>query len=316
MDKRKKIDAILAEMKKEKTSSDGNGAAVALRPPLRRQRSPPSVLDNTTDIFDSVGKISAPAMGLSQRSSMFPTSEPDYAPQTGMENRLVIQESYLSLLVKDVTDTRNKIVSHAQSVGGYMVNSNTNNPEESPTATVIVRVPATKLEETLSVYRAMGIKVVNENLTGRDVTDQYVDIDTRIEQLEKTKAKLEELLDRATLIADITNLTQQILSYQSQIDSYIGQQEALKKNADLTKLTVYLSTDEIALPYTPSETWRPGVIFKLAVRSLVGSLRDLGEFIIWAGVYSVIWVPALLIFWYVRRRMNSNKKVESTSYKN
>jgi glycine cleavage system regulatory protein len=247
---------------------------------------------------------------------MFPTSEPDYAPQTGMENRLVIQESYLSLLVKDVTDTRNKIVSHAQSVGGYMVNSNTNNPEESPTATVIVRVPATKLEETLSVYRAMGIKVVNENLTGRDVTDQYVDIDTRIEQLEKTKAKLEELLDRATLIADITNLTQQILSYQSQIDSYIGQQEALKKNADLTKLTVYLSTDEIALPYTPSEKWRPGVIFKLAVRSLVGSLRDLGEFIIWAGVYSVIWVPALLIFWYVRRRMNSNKKVESTSYKN
>ena len=56
--------------------------------------------------------------------------------------------------------------------------------------------------------------------------------------------------------------------YQSQIDSYKGQQDALKKNAQLAKLTIYLSTDEIALPYAPSETFRPQIIFKLAVRGI------------------------------------------------
>lgn len=256
----------------------------------------------------SLGKVAE-----SSRSSFLPPVAPDYAPQADVDNRLVVQESYLSLLVKDVTDIRNKIVQHAQSKGGYMVNSNTNNPQDAPTATVIVRVPSDKLEETLSTYRAFGVKVVNENLVGTDVTDQYVDIEERITQLEKTKAKLEELLDRATAISDITNLTQQILSYQSQIDSYKGQQDALEKNANLAKLTVYLSTDEIALPFTPSETFRPSVIFKLAVRSLVGSLRDVAEFAIWLGVYAVIWVPVLIAYILIRKWwLRKNKRIESS----
>jgi hypothetical protein len=251
----------------------------------------------------------APAAGLSQKSLSFPPAEPDYAPNADVSNRLVIQESYLSLLVKDVTDVREKIIAYAQANGGYMVNTSINNPQDAPTATVIVRIPSTKLNDALRTYRELGVKVVNENLVGTDVTDQYVDIDARIGQLENTKAKLEEILERATTISDITNLTQQILSYQSQIDSYKGQQESLSKNADLAKLTMYLSTDEIALPYTPSETFRPSVIFKLAVRSMVSSLRDVAEWAIWIGVYGVIWVPLLVIYvvlkkWWKNRASN------------
>lgn len=256
--------------------------------------------------------------GLTKMSadSYIPPS-PEYAPQSNVSNRLVVTDSYMSLLVANVTEVRAKIVNYAEQNGGYMVNSNVNNPEESPTATVIVRVPSKKIDDALSFYRGLGIKVVNENVNGTDVTDQYVDIDARITQLETTKAKLEDLLDRATLIADITNLTQQILSYQSQIDSYKGQQDALKKNADLAKLTIYLSTDEIALPYTPTETFRPSVIFKLAVRSLVTSLRGIAENAIWLAVYAVIWLPLLLLYvfgrkWWLRR----SKAQSSTSFKN
>ena len=242
---------------------------------------------------------------------------PDYAPQSDVANRLVVTDSYMSLLVANVTDVRGKIVNYAETNGGYMVNSNVNNPQDAPTATVIVRVPSKKIDDALTFYRGLGIKVVNENLNGTDVTDQYVDIDTRIKQLENTKSKLQDILDRATTITDITNLTQQILSYQNQIDSYKGQQDALKKNADLAKLTIYLSTDEIALPYTPTETFRPNVIFKLAVRSLVTSLRGIATNLIWFAVYGVIWIPLLLIFvfgrkWWLRR----NKMQSTASYKN
>lgn len=259
---------------------------------------------------------SSDGISLSRESSSMYPSEPDYAPQTGVDNRLIIQESYLSLLVEDVTATRNNIIDFARSKGGYMVTSNTNSPEESPSGTVTVRVPADKLEESLAAYRNLGIKVVNENLVGTDVTDEYIDIETRITQYEKTLRRYQELLDQATLVTDITNITQQIIYTQSQIDSLKGQMNALEKNADLAKLTIYLSTDEIALPYTPTETWRPGVIFKLAVRSLVVSLRDLGEFVIWAGVYSVIWGPALLIFLVIRRKMKISKKDKDSSLKN
>jgi len=231
----------------------------------------------------------------------------DYSPQPDVKDRLVVQESNLSLLVEDVTDIRNKIVSYAQQKGGYMVSSNVSNPQDAPTATVVVRVPSKDLEEALDYFHSLSVKVVSENLVGQDVTDQYVDIDTRIAQLERTKARLETILDQATQITEITNLTQQILNYQNQIDALKGQQDALEKNAQLAKLTIYLSTDEIALPYQPSETFRPGVIFKLAVRSLVGTLRGMATLGIWVGVYAVIWLPALILFVLLRRWLKKRK---------
>ena len=75
----------------------------------------------------------------------FPPSSQDYTPQKDVTDRLVIQESNLSLLVGNVTEVRNKIVGYAQASGGYMVSSNVSNPQDAPTATVIVRVPSDKL---------------------------------------------------------------------------------------------------------------------------------------------------------------------------
>lgn len=261
---------------------------------------PTSTYDNFA--VSESAMMGAPAAGAKNKISIpMPPQGDDYAPQAGSSNRLTIQESNLSLLVKDVVEVRNNILEYANSNGGYMVTASTSNPEDAPTSTVVIRVPSGKLQESLDYFHSLSIKVVSENLLGTDVTDQYVDIDKRISQVERAMNRLEEILNQATEISDITNLTQQIMYYQEQIDSYKGQQESLEKNAQLAKLTIYLSTDEIALPYAPSETFRPQVIFKLAVRSLVSSLRNIGELAIWVGVYAVIWVPLLLLYVFITK---------------
>ncbi len=94
-----------------------------------------------------------------------------------------------------------------------MVGSKISNPQDAPSGSVTIRVPSTKLEETSNFLRSLAIKVVSENLVGRDVTDQYIDIETRISQIERSKNKLEKILYQATQINDITNLTQQILNH-------------------------------------------------------------------------------------------------------
>src|SRR3972149_10785232 len=62
----------------------------------------------------------------------------NYTPQPDVKDRLVVQESNLSLLVKDVTDVRNKIVKYAQDSGGGMVFSKTSNTPGGPTPTRFV----------------------------------------------------------------------------------------------------------------------------------------------------------------------------------
>lgn len=257
------------------------------------------------DMGSEIAMKSAPAMGIGGmpigRSDYIPPIQ-EAPPTTDVANRLVISESYLSLLVQSVVDAQNQIIQTAESLGGYMVNSNLNNPQDAPTATISVRVPSAKLREALEVYRGLAVKVVSENLTGQDVTDQFVDNKARLETLEKTKAKFEEIFDQAVKIEDILTVQREIINLQAEIDSVKGQQNYLEKNAQMARLTVYLSTDEFALPYAPSESWRPEVIFKQAVRSLVAQVRKVGTAFIWLAVYSVIWIPVLVLFFYLKRR--------------
>lgn len=230
------------------------------------------------------------------------TVQDNFTPNVAT-NRKVIENSYMSLLVKDVTDVRKKIINFAQTNGGYMVNSEISNPQDAPQATVIVRIPSKNLETILDSFRKLAVKVVTESLQGTDVTDQFTDIEKNIALYEKSKAKFEDLLARAQEISDITNLTQQIINYQSQIDSLKGQSDYLAKSAELAKITIYLSTDEIALPYAPNETFRPSVIFKLAVRSLVSNLRSLATALIWIVVYGVVVVPLFFIVRFAYRKL-------------
>ena len=245
---------------------------------------------------DSYSGMKAP-----KRGGIIPPPSYDYAPAPEVTDRLVIEQSYLSLLVKNVRESADKIIKHAQTSGGYMVNSSFESPNESPTSTVIVRIPSKDLDSTLDFFRKLSIRVVSENLTGQDVTDQFVDNEARLATLNQTKAKFQEIFDRAAEISDIVNIQQQLINIQSQIDAVKGQQQYLEKSAQMAKVTIYLATDELSLPYAPSDSWRPSVIFKQAVRSLVLHLRGIASAVIWIVVFSVFWIPVLLVFYYIRK---------------
>lgn len=231
-----------------------------------------------------------------------PIPSSDYPPTPEIEERLVIKYSTLSLLVKDVSRVQKEIGQKTKALGGYMVNINLSRPEEAPSGSITVRIPQEKLDEALDYFRGLAVKVVSENLYGRDVTDEYVDIETRLETLLKTKTKFEEILAKAEKVDEILQVQRELINLQTQIDNLKGRQNYLEKSVQLSKITVYLSTDELALPYAPSKAWRPKIIFKQAVRSLIRTARKAGIAIIWLGVYSVVWLPILIVFLIIHWR--------------
>jgi len=237
---------------------------------------------------------------LLRTQSLLPVPFSKSAP-VEQEERLVIEESSMSLVVENVREAGDKVVDKAKQVGGFMVSTSLTRPEEAPFATVVVRVPAEKFQEALDHFRGLSVKVSSENILGTDVTAEYVDLEARLATLEKTKAKFEEILVEAVEVQDILQVQRELIRLQEQIDALKGRQKYLEQTAKLAKITVYLSTDEYALPYVPARPFRPQLIFKLAVRSLVSALRGLATVIIWVGVYVIVWGPALLIFILARR---------------
>jgi hypothetical protein len=250
------------------------------------------------------GGLTAPAVSLPELSTTDTSLNKTSDVSTSTE-RMVVQNSNLSLLVKDVRDTGNKILKWVDDSGGYMVSTSYNRPSESPFATITVRVPADRFNDSLDYFRSLALKVTNENLIGKDITEQYEDTQAKLNTLETTKAKFMEILTRADKVADILQVQREIINLQTQIDALKGRQDAMKKEVDMAKVTLYLSTDELSLPYTPDTKLRPNVVFKLAVRSLLNTLRMVTEALIWVGVYSAIWLPVVVVYFIIKRMRKS-----------
>jgi hypothetical protein len=216
-------------------------------------------------------------------------------------DRVVIEESTLSLVVKDVSKEADEVVKYAEKEGGFLVSSEITSPEESPVATVTVRVPSAKLRTAIEYYRTLAVKVSSENIIGFDVTEEFEDLDTRIAALEETVTQFEAIKAKATKVADLVEITKQIILLREDIDTLKGEKKFIAESAAFPKITASLATDEFALPYQP-EGFRVGVIYKQAVRSMVSIFYGAATAAIWVGVYAVIWVPVLLVTIFLRRR--------------
>lgn len=259
--------------------------------------------ERSTDFAPDIGSISSLKMAAPNiGGGIMP---PYSAPPSESKNRMVVQNSYLSLLVKNVAKTLKDINLYIENHDGYMINTNLSNPQDAATADISIRLPAKKLSEALEYFRSLSVKVTSERLDGYDVTDEYADIDAKLATLNSNLARFKEIMNKAEKVEEILNVQQQIFNLQDQIDNYKGRKQYLEQTSKLAKITLYLSTDEYSLPYAPSASWRPEVIFKTAVRSLIKNIQNLGTLAIWSGVYAVIWIPVVFLIILIRRRKKS-----------
>lgn len=272
------------------------------------QRQTTPLLRNELMSVGQTSSISAPtSMGKGISGVALDSFRPVVAP-VSQTDRMVIQDTNLSMQVKDVAAVEKEINKIAVQAGGFMINQDLSVPEGAASGSISIRVPIEKRDSVLDDIKKTSVKIVSEVVYGTDVTDQYVDLDTRIASLEKTKSKMETILDQAVKVSDLIEVQAQIDNLQQQIDSLKGQQKYLSQTAKLTKITIYLSTDEFALPYTPDTAWRPAVVIKNATRSMISSLRGFANGIIWIAIYAPIWGTILIVL-VVAKKLLSKKTV-------
>ncbi len=268
-----------------------------------------------TESLDMVSESAPLGRGGMGFSSNLPIPSPSATPHPEVEERMKVKNASISLHVKDVKESVTTITKYVEQIGGYVVTQEVNTPQESSTGYMSVRVPSDKLAATLEYFGEKAVRVVQEKITGRDITDEYVDTQARLAILEKTKTIFEEILDEAIEFDDILRANREILSIQSQIEYIEGRLLYMEKTSETSLITISMSTDELELGYAPSDAWRPKVVLKKAARSLVADARGFGEVVIWIGVYSILWVPALVTVLIVKKVLKNRKNKSKVSKK-
>jgi len=216
--------------------------------------------------------------------------------QTQTQERLVIENADLAIVVKDPKARMAEISELANNMGGYVVSSNLYQSysamgKEVPEATVVVRIPAEKLDEALAEIKKDAVDVQYENRSGQDVTNIYVDLQSQLKAKEAAEKKLLEILDNAQESEDVLAIYMQIQSIQSEIEVLKGQIKYYEESAALSSVSVRLIAEEGTQPITIGP-WKPEGAAKDAVQDLILFSQNFADFLIRFVIFTL---PALIL---------------------
>lgn len=221
-------------------------------------------------------------------------------------DRLVIKSADLSLEVERVTDAEAAIRAQVARLGGYVVKVENSGTDENLTTHITFRVPAARFDDALGGVQGLAKKVASRTISGDDVTEEFVDLDSRLRNLEATRDRLLTFLDKATRVEDALSVNNSLSEVQGQIEQAKGRMQYLKQNAALSTITVYLIPVAVT-PIVPEGTWQPVEVARAALRSLLLLAQGLANVAIVLLVWTPLWLPLLLIGEWVRRRLARNR---------
>ncbi|MFE5918839.1 DUF4349 domain-containing protein [Streptomyces sp. NPDC056468] len=153
----------------------------------------------------------------------------------------IIRTASLTVQVKDVPKALDEARTSIENAGGYVGNETTTSDGKGHERTrVVLRVPVDKYAEVLADLEGAG-KLIERSAKAQDVTDQVVDVESRITSQRASVARIRELMDRATKLSDVVTLEGELSSRQADLEALLAQQASLKDRTSLATITLSLS---------------------------------------------------------------------------
>ncbi len=244
--------------------------------------------------------------------------------QTG--NRMVIKNAEARLLVEDTDNATDRALQIIGDVNGYIISSRSwyqTGPDGKnyKYATVTIGVPADQFETAMRRFRAIALRVLDENASGQDVSDEYVDLQSQLVNLEATRDRIRKFLDDARSVEESLKVNNELSKIEAEIEKVKGRMNYLSNRAAFSTITLTFEPDIPPLPPTPTRTptptatpkqWNPGHTFESATDSLISIYQVLIELAIWVFIVIVpLIAPPALIVWGIYK-IGTRKKAPNT----
>lgn len=263
----------------------------------------------------ALSQITVTQSAFSQNASSITTvSERTQAQIPIPQQRIIIKDATLSLVVDDVTGKVADLTTLTESLGGWVVTSEvtayTDYADREVTwGSITVRVPADRLTEVLDRAKRDVVSVLAENVTGQDVTQQYVDLQSRMENLEAAEEQLQQIMDNAVNTQDVLAVYNQLVDTRGQIEVIRGQLEYWSQAAAYSSLRVDLTPPPFEDEPEEDEAekadsgWRPGATIERASTALIDTLQIMADGLIWLVVFFLPFALVGLVFVWLGYRL-------------
>lgn len=207
----------------------------------------------------------------------------------------VIRTASIVVTVKDAAAAADRATALATAAGG-MVQDDTRNHQGSGSAHLVLRVPPAKVASTLTALSELG-KERSRRLDDMDVTDQAIDLTSRITTQRASVLRVRALLTRATSLPEITSIEGELTRREADLESLQNRSHALAGQVDLA--TVDVSLSNTAAPVVGSALgfsdglrggWHAVTVIATAVAVTVGALLPFSPLLLLAVGARLLWL--------------------------
>jgi len=247
--------------------------------------------------------------------------------------RKIIRTANVSLYVTDFEQAAGQIQSITRQFNGIIANKSFYRNQSYIQGSMTLWVPSEKLVPFVNEISKVG-KVRSSNITAEDISDQYYDLQARLESKKKQEKRLLSLLDKPdTSLDELLKLEQELARVRGEIESMEGRKRKWDQQVAYSTVEVNLTQDVKAVK-EPDDIWKP---LRRALRNakptFLSSFGALVRFI--GGLITVIialipWIVLLIVliwvwksfvsrswkkFWTRRKKKKEEAKQEKSSQK-
>lgn len=197
---------------------------------------------------------------------------------TDQTDRTIVKTADLSLISEDTEKTVEDITQATQNYDGLVTSSHVYENDYQKgivNAEMTVRIPVDALDQAVKEFKSFAVKVTNENITAQDKTEQKIDLEAQIANLQSTEQQFVTIMQKATTVEETLQVQRELSNVRGQIERYQARLENLEGSAAMSTIHIFITTKESELPVIEPDQNTIIEEIKVSVREAVALYRNL-----------------------------------------
>ncbi|SFM41890.1 DUF4349 domain-containing protein [Methanolobus profundi] len=160
---------------------------------------------------------------------------------TASVDRKTITTIDMTIQVDDAAAGIDEISKMAVASGGYVSNSyvydSYYDSSEGKAGYITVRVPESEYPSFLEEVAGLG-EVTSKSVNSQDVTEEYIDVSARLDNLERQETRLQEILNMTETVDDVLAVEKELERVRGEIESLTGRLNYLDDRTEFSTITI------------------------------------------------------------------------------
>ncbi|WP_243354917.1 DUF4349 domain-containing protein [Bacillus litorisediminis] len=226
--------------------------------------------------------------------------------------RMVMYNAALTMAVADVEEAISLIEDKTTQMKGYIVQSSTYEQDEKIYGSLSVRIPSEQLHTFMDEIGTISEKVIQKSIEGQDVTEEYVDLESRLRAKQAVESRLLDLLNQAETTEDLLKISEDLGQVQAEIEQIEGRKQYLENRTEFAQVSLNIEDASVHVPeITKGEELQTGSKMKQAfmnsINLIVSFFSGVLVFLIgYSPLLILIAIPCIVIWLIIRKKNNSN----------